>query len=254
MDGGAGNDTIFGSTGRDTINGGDGDDLINLGSTNGDDVAVGGADRDTFVNVTAGDNVDGSETGDDFDTLDLTDSAPNDGSLNIVFDADNPENGVVNFFDRDGNDAGSLTFTNIENVIPCFTPGTLVATPQGERPVQDLSVGDRVITRDNGIQEIRWVGKRDMTGEELTAAQHLRPVLIRQGALGRGLPERDMLVSPQHRVLMSSDKTALYFDESEVLVAAKHLTDMEGIDVVDVSGTTYIHVMFDQHELSLIHI
>ena len=80
---------------------------------------------------------------------------------------------------------------------------------------------------------------------------HLRPVLIQQGALGKGLPERDMLVSPQHRVLVADKKTALYFDESEVLVAAKHLTGMDGIDVVDVSETTYIHVMFDQHEVIL---
>ena len=127
----------------------------------------------------------------------------------------------------------------------------MIATASGECLVQNLKVGDRVITRDNGIQEIRWVGKRDMSGLELDRAVHLRPVLIRQGALGKGLPERDMLVSPQHRVLMASDKTALYFDEAEVLVAAKHLTDMDGIDVVEVSGTTYIHVLFDQHEVIL---
>ena len=155
------------------------------------------------------------------------------------------------FFDENGDAAGTLTFTNIENVIPCFTPGTRIATSQGERRVEDLAVGDRVITRDNGIQEIRWVGHREMTGNELEAAPNFKPVLIRQGALGKGLPERDMLVSPQHRVLMSGEKTELYFDESEVLVAAKHLTNMDGIDVVDVSATTYIHVMFDQHEVIL---
>ncbi|WP_254796945.1 Hint domain-containing protein [Sulfitobacter albidus] len=114
-----------------------------------------------------------------------------------------------------------------------------------------MEVGDRVITRDNGMQVIRWVGKRDMPGEELAAKEHLRPVLIQQGALGNGLPERDMMVSPQHRVLVANDKTALYFEEREVLVAAKHLTDMEGIDVVEVSQTTYIHIMFDRHEVVL---
>jgi VCBS repeat-containing protein len=253
--GGAGNDTIFGSTGRDTIDGGDGDDLIDLGNNGPGDVADGGADRDTFVNVTAGDTVDGGGAGDDFDTLDLRGSAPAGGSLQVVFtgpDANgNGFDGVVNYFDSDGNAAGTLEFTDIEDVIPCFTPGTLIATPQGERRVEDLAVGDRVITRDNGIQAIRWVGARVMTGQELARAEHLRPVLIRQGALGGGLPERDMLVSPQHRVLMANEKTALYFDESEVLVAAKHLTGMDGIDVVEVSQTTYIHVMFDQHEVIL---
>ncbi|WP_299546271.1 cadherin-like domain-containing protein [uncultured Tateyamaria sp.] len=252
--GDAGNDSILGSTGDDVIDGGTGNDTID-GGNGGADIMRGGDDRDTFVNVDAGEDVDGGGGGDDFDTLDLRGSAPNNGSLQVVFtnpDANgNGFDGVVNYFDQNGDPAGQLTFTDIEDVIPCFTPGTLIATPTGERRIEDLEVGDRVITRDNGIQEIRWVGSRAMSGEELARAQHLRPVLIQKGALGNGLPERDMLVSPQHRVLMATDKTALYFDESEVLVAAKHLTFMDGIDVVDVSATTYIHVMFDQHEVIL---
>ena len=90
-----------------------------------------------------------------------------------------------------------------------------------------------------------------MSGAELEKAAHLKPVLIRQGALGNDLPERDMMVSPNHRVLVANDKTALYFEEREVLVAAKHLTGLEGVDIVDVSETTYIHIMFDQHEVIL---
>ncbi|WP_299614391.1 tandem-95 repeat protein [uncultured Tateyamaria sp.] len=250
LNGGAGNDDITGSTGDDVIDGGAGNDTID-GGNGGSDIMSGGDDRDTFINVDAGETVDGNEGGDDFDTLDLRGSAPNNGSLQVVEDFPGAESGVVNYFDQNGDPAGQLTYTNIENIIPCFTPGTLIATPMGERRVEDLKTGDRVITRDNGIQDIRWVGHREMSGEELARAEHLRPVLIQQGALGNGLPERDMLVSPQHRVLMASDKTALYFDESEVLVAAKHLTAMEGIDVVEVSGTTYIHVMFEHHEVIL---
>ncbi|WP_420012036.1 Hint domain-containing protein [Tateyamaria sp.] len=250
LNGGGGNDSITGATGDDVIDGGAGNDTID-GGNGGQDIMSGGDDRDLFINVDAGETVDGNEGGDDFDTLDLRGSAQGGGSLQVVFDPTNPENGVVNYFDNNGDPAGTLTFTNIENVIPCFTPGTLIATPSGERRVEELKVGDRVITRDNGIQQIRWVGARDMSGAELAAAAHLRPVLIQKGALGAGLPERDMLVSPQHRVLMANDKTALYFDESEVLVAAKHLTGMDGIDVVEASATTYIHVMFDHHEVIL---
>ncbi|MEL6464477.1 MAG: tandem-95 repeat protein [Pseudomonadota bacterium] len=249
IDGGAGDDSLLGGQGNDTLTGGTGDDTLDGGV--GLDSLAGGDDRDLFVNVNAGDVVDGNEGGDDFDTLDLTGSTPIGGSLSVAFDDDNPENGVVTYLDEEGEFAGTLTFSNIENVIPCFTPGTMIATPTGERRVEDLQPGDRVVTRDNGIQEIRWVGQREMPGEDLARAAHLRPVLIQQGALGRGLPERDMLVSPHHRVLMASDKTALYFDESEVLVAAKHLTRMDNIDVVDVSHTTYIHLMFDQHEVIL---
>ncbi|MFT6024077.1 MAG: Ca2+-binding RTX toxin-like protein [Ascidiaceihabitans sp.] len=253
LNGGDGNDLITGATGDDVIDGGTGNDTID-GGNGGADTMSGGDDEDLFINVNAGEVVDGGEgvtDTSDFDTLDLTGSAPSNGSLNIVYDPSNPENGVVNYFDANGDDAGQLEFSNIENVIPCFTPGTLIATASGERKVEDLNVGDRIITRDNGIQEIRWVGAREMTGAELEMATHLKPVLIRQGALGGGLPERDMMVSPNHRVLVANDKTALYFEDREVLVAAKFLTGLDGVDVVNVSGTTYIHVMFDAHEVIL---
>jgi hypothetical protein len=160
--------------------------------------------------------------------------------------------GTVEFLDpASGAVVGSATFTNIELVVPCFTPGTRIATPIGERLVEELKVGDRIITRDNGIQEIRWIGNKKLTGHELARAPHLRPILIQAGSLGPNLPEHDMLVSPNHRVLVSNDKTALYFEEREVLAAAKHLTGMKGIDEVGTLGVNYIHFMFDQHEVVL---
>uniref|UniRef100_UPI002611FB06 Ig-like domain-containing protein n=1 Tax=uncultured Sulfitobacter sp. TaxID=191468 RepID=UPI002611FB06 len=249
LEGALGDDTLEGGEGDDVLLGGSGDDLL-LGNA-GNDTMTGGNDRDIFRDVNAGDIVDGSEGGDDFDCLELAGSAPEGGRFEVTYDPDNGENGVVDYFNEDGSDAGQLVFTNIEKVVVCFTPGTMIATPKGERKVEGLKVGDRIITRDNGMQEIRWIGHRPMSGEELVANEHLRPILIQQGALGNGLPERDMMVSPQHRVLIANDKTALYFEEREVLVAAKHLTDMEGIDQVDVSHTTYIHIMFDQHEVIL---
>ena len=249
LDGGGENDTLIGDDGDDTLQGGQGDDLLDGGA--GVDVMTGGADQDSFVNVNAGDDVDGGSAGMDFDTLDLRGSAPEGGRFEITYTSDDREDGFVDYFNEDGSDAGRLNFVEIENVIPCFTPGTKIATPRGEVRVEALEVGDRVITRDNGIQTIRWVGAREMTGAEFEKAAHLKPVLIRKGALGNALPERDMMVSPNHRVLVANEKTALYFEEREVLVAAKHLTGMEGIDVVEVSGTTYIHVMFDRHEVIL---
>jgi hypothetical protein len=85
----------------------------------------------------------------------------------------------------------------------------------------------------------------------LTANPHLRPIMVRRGSLGNGLPERDMMLSPNHRVLVSNDRTSLYFDEHEVLVAAKHLIGGKGIFEVESIGTAYIHLMFDQHEVVL---
>lgn len=136
-------------------------------------------------------------------------------------------------------------------LVPCFTSGTLIATPRGEVNVEDLRVGDRVITRDNGIQVIRWVGARTLKGRDLVRNDELRPVLIRAGALGNGLPERDMKVSPNHRMLIASERSAFYFEEREVLVAAKHLVGQPGIQYVDIDEVTYVHFMFDQHEVVL---
>ncbi|MEL7090744.1 MAG: tandem-95 repeat protein [Pseudomonadota bacterium] len=270
-----GNDVLNGGIDDDTLMGGTGDDVLIGGQ--GEDSMLGGDGEDTFIIADPddplyqagsgiGDVVDGGSGGtpvadntaapnEDWDVLDLRGSAPEGGSLQVtqsgVDSNGNGFDGFVTYFDENGDEVGRLDFTEIEEVIPCFTPGTLIATPRGERRVEDLKVGDRVITRDNGIQEIRWVGHRAMTGEELARAPRFNPILIRAGALGRNLPERDMLVSPQHRMLMTGEKPSFYFDESEVLVAAKHLTHLDGVDEVDVSGTTYIHVMFDQHEVIL---
>jgi len=133
----------------------------------------------------------------------------------------------------------------------CFTPGVMVATPKGERAVEELGIGDRVITRDDGIQEIRWIGHKSVDWKELRAEASLRPVLIRKGALGNDLPERDMMVSQNHRMLVMNDRTSLYFEEREVLVAAKHLVGNRGVHQVESMGATYIHVMFDRHEIIL---
>ncbi|WP_298431658.1 Hint domain-containing protein [uncultured Jannaschia sp.] len=231
LDGGDGDDSIIGGTGNDTIVGGDGLDSLS-----------GGDDRDVFLGGNGGDTVDGGAGGDDFDTLDLTGA----GVDRVEYTSADREDGTV-FFD----DGTTLGFTEIENVVPCFTPGTLIATPRGEVPVESLSVGDRIITRDNGIQVVRWIGSRTMEAAELKTDGTLRPVLIRAGALGHGLPERDMKVSPQHRMLIANDETMLYFDEREVLIAAKHLVGRPGIERAEPEDTTYIHVMFDNHEVIL---
>ncbi|MBT0956861.1 Hint domain-containing protein [Alphaproteobacteria bacterium KMM 3653] len=270
--GGAGQDTIFGQGGNDTLDGGEGDDSLSGGS--GDDVLIGGQgqdvleggsgndtlsggagrdslsggdDRDTFIDITAGDKVDGGEGGDDFDVLDLTGAGP----LRVEFDAANPENGTVTFLDANGAVTGTTVFENIESVIPCFTPGTMIATPKGEVAVEALKVGDKVITRDNGVQEIRWHGITQIGAEELAAAPEFQPVLIEAGALGAGVPERDIMVSPQHRILISSADAAIYFDHREVLVAAKHLVGRAGVRRAREASVGYVHFMFDAHEVVL---
>ncbi|MEZ5731183.1 MAG: Hint domain-containing protein [Paracoccaceae bacterium] len=267
--GDAGDDTVVGGWGRDVIYGGEGNDFLDGGGDNDDDedyidggagddtltgsagadTLLGGDDRDVFIGTTVGDYIDGGEGGIDFDTLDLSDWGA--AATNIIYDPNNPENGIVEFLDQFGNIVGTLTFENIENVVPCFTPGTVVATPKGERPVEDLVPGDKVVTRDNGIQEIRWVGSKALNYGQLAAAAHLKPILITRGSLGKDLPERDMLVSPNHRMLVANERTALYFEEHEVLVSAKHLVNSTTIREVQTLGTTYVHFMCDRHEVVL---
>ncbi len=195
-------------------------------------------------------------TGNDIDDPSVT--LPSDPSKSVLVSIPGPLARVEIELANGGPDQQAVWLTELKyditlpnGPVPCFTPGTMIATPRGERRVEDLQVGDRVITRDNGLQEIRWVGRRTLNARELRANPNLSPVLIRAGALGHGLPERDLLVSPQHRILMNSERAALYFDEREVLAAARHLTDMEGIDVVTCDTITYIHILFDQHEVVL---
>lgn len=135
--------------------------------------------------------------------------------------------------------------------MPCFTPGTLIATPGGEVPVERLQVGDKVITRDHGIQDITWTGRRSLAWGDLVAHPHLKPVLVKSASLGKGLPDRDLVVSPNHRFLVSSDQTVLQFAEREVLVAAKNLLNGAQVQALETDGVTYAHFMCARHEVVL---
>jgi len=253
--GDAGSDTLVGDGGNDQLFGGDGADQLFSGAGNdtltggdGADYMSGGDDRDTFY-ADIGDTVDGSEGGDDYDTLDLTGYG---GPVNVIYDPMNSENGTVEFLSGPGGSVvGTMTFTNIENVIiPCFTPGALIATKRGAVKVEALVVGDSVLTRDNGYQNIRWIGRRDLSVAELAAKPELRPVRIAKGALGQNLPEQDLIVSPQHRMLVSLTRAELLFGEHEVLVAASHMLAQAGIQIDETAtGVSYIHLLFDEHEI-----
>lgn len=134
--------------------------------------------------------------------------------------------------------------------VPCFTAGTMLMTRDGERPAGALRVGDEVLTVDRGFRPIRWIGRRTLRAVDFLLAPHLRPIRIDAGALGFGLPFRALVVSPQHRCLLRSTMAARVTGSQEVLVAAKHLTDLPGIGVMERPGDiTYVHILLDRHEL-----
>ena len=146
---------------------------------------------------------------------------------------------------------GKFDGAKSDSLFVCFTTGTRIATLRGEMPVDCLMAGDKVITRDNGLQEIRWVGARRVSRASLAQSADMAPVHISAGALGNGLPERDMVLSPNHRMLLVSPDAELMFDESEVLVAAKHLVGWPGVRRVYGRGVQYHHILFDRHEVIL---
>ncbi|MEO6300072.1 MAG: Hint domain-containing protein, partial [Paracoccaceae bacterium] len=255
LDGGFGNDSLTGGAGNDLLDGGDGNDALYGGD--GNDYLSGGAGADTLIGGDGsdtlhggiGDTINGSEdpNNHDHDVLDLTGGWP----FKIVHDPGNFENGHVNFLDSYGNVIGTLNFTNIETVVSCFTPGTQIATDSGPQAIESLKTGDLVMTRDHGLQAIRWIGLRTIRTAELARDPTLHPILIRKGALGSGLPQRDMMVSRQHRMLMCGPRAELLFGSDEVLVRAHHLTWLPGVAAVNVPKVTYLHMMFDRHEVVL---
>lgn len=136
------------------------------------------------------------------------------------------------------------------SAMPCFASGTLIATGTGPVAIENLSVGDRVQTADHGCRPVRWIGKRRLSAAELAANPKLRPIRISRGAMGRGLPRRDMLVSRQHRMLIRSKIALRMFDTREVLVPAVKLLGLPGVDMAEELGAvTYLHLLFDAHEI-----
>lgn len=132
----------------------------------------------------------------------------------------------------------------------CFAGDAMIDTPVGAVRADGLRVGDLVNTRDRGPQPVRWIDMRSYSAAELAANPNARPIRITAGALGRNIPEHDLLLSPQHRVLVRSAIAQQMFGTDEVLVAVKQLIAVDGIAIAgDVRTVTYVHFMFDRHEI-----
>ena len=127
------------------------------------------------------------------------------------------------------------------DAIPCFVAGTMILTPDGERPVETLQAGDLVVTKDDGPQPVRWIGQR-----QVEAKGSLAPIEIREGTFG---PHRRLMVSPQHRILVRDGLAELLFGEAEVLIAAKELVNDRAVRVCEGGTVDYVHILFDRHQL-----
>jgi hypothetical protein len=144
-------------------------------------------------------------------------------------------------YDPQGPDAGGVI---------CFTPGTRIATPDGLKRIEELREGDEVQTKDNGAQEIQWIGSRRMSGARLFAMPRLRPIRLRAGALGVERPDDELVVSPEHRMLVAGPAAQALFNTDEVLVQARDLVN--GRDVVvdsQLREVTYVHLLLPSHQV-----
>ena len=162
-----------------------------------------------------------------------------DGTLSVTSDA-GEEN--VNFTYEVTSSTGQYDTGLVTlDIVPCFTAGTRIATPDGPRAVEDLRPGDLVLTQDEGPQPLRWTGRRRVAAEGAMA-----PVRIAAGRFGA---HGALSVSPQHRVVVRDARAELLFDAPEVLVAAKDLIDGRLVTRAPGGFVEYIHLLFDRHQV-----
>ena len=218
------------------------DDALNVGLNStktidvlANDVATGGTMEVKQINgitVNPGDSV--ILTSGQTVTLNL------DGTLTISSDGDT-ETAYFNYTVEDGLGNSDTAIVQV-NQLPCFVAGTLIDTPSGPVPIETLRAGDLVITADDGAQPIAWIGQR-----ETEALGDFAPVCISAGSFGA---TSDVWLSPQHRVLVRDIWAELMFGEPEVLVKAKDLVNDKTVRrVPSEHSVTYVHMMFDRHQI-----
>ena len=222
------------------------DDTISLGNNDtkildvlGNDSSSGGTLTITHINgvaVSANDTVI-LPTGQEI-TLNA------DGTLTVDGDSD----AETVYFTYSIEDTSGNTDTALVEVtqVPCFAEGVAIETPQGPCPVECLEIGDPVLTRDNGPMDIRWIGC-----SEVPVAEDTRPVRIAAGTFGA---QADVIVSPNHRILLSDQWAELLFGAHEVLVKAKDLINHRTV-VWDTQRPVvrYFHILLDDHQLLTSH-
>ncbi|MFN4153025.1 MAG: Hint domain-containing protein [Paracoccaceae bacterium] len=133
------------------------------------------------------------------------------------------------------------TYPPTPPAIPCFVAGTLIRTDRGEVPVEQIRPGDRLQTMDNGLRPVVWAGQRRVCG-----LGNMAPVRFGAGVAGN---RRRLLVSPQHRMLVTGWQSELMMGERETLAAAAHLVNGRSICRMRRPLVTYVHLLCEDHQV-----
>ncbi|MEM9707181.1 MAG: Hint domain-containing protein [Pseudomonadota bacterium] len=127
--------------------------------------------------------------------------------------------------------------------------GANLRTPCGARRIENVRVGDLIVTRDAGLQPVRVVFSRKVTATEITADPSLAPVRLAPRAVAPMMPSHDLLVAPRHRLLIPGWRLQGKDDDQPSLVAAKTLVGAHDSihSARDIGDVTYFNVVFDEH-------
>jgi hypothetical protein len=191
---------------------------------------------------------------------DPTDTINLEGAFNQYVDPDNVDEFQFEYFGVGGTsysgyveakDGGEKDFTaDPSPIVICFVKGTEIETANGIKTIETLQIGDLVRTSDAGLIPVLWLGQSDIGGLDLRRWSNLRPVRIKANAFGQGAPYKDVVLSANHRILVSGARAELLFGESEVLVPVKSLVD--GVTILNefpYSGVSYFHLLLEGHHI-----
>lgn len=155
--------------------------------------------------------------------------------------------------DEEDHDFGDsrLTYSALGSV-PCFHQGTTLMTDEGPQPVDWIRPGDRVLTKDHGFQPVIWSNRTVISKAHLKFAQCLRPVKIAAQSVNGEIPKNDLLLSPDHRILLKSPMIQMLFGHEEVFTAIKTVTNGDTVaQTLPDHAISYFHILFEQHEVIL---